>query len=140
MTGGGEHQYQFALRARRHNIELLSGLNNAYERFNWMTEMLREEFNTNRTMALPQYRYITCAIEHQSEEKRTPMEDRDQTEKETLQEAVSALRTHLTGETNWFIEADKAAHNAFKRKTKIRRERRRRTRSTSSRTWHRSPA
>jgi hypothetical protein len=105
-----------------------------------MTEMLREEFNTNRTMALPQYRYITCAIEHQSEEKRTPMEDRDQTEKETLQEAVSALRTHLTGETNWFIEADKAAHNAFKRKTKIRRERRRRTRSTSSRTWHRSPA
>jgi hypothetical protein len=130
---GGERQYQFGLRAYKSNLKLLSSLanrrlDNAFERFTGVLETMRDEFNANRAKALAQYgrhaaeyRDITCAIEHQFEEKRALMDNSYRTEKETLamkaQEAVSSLRTHLTEETNRALRAQKEANDAFKGKS-----------------------
>jgi hypothetical protein len=129
----GESQYQFAVRAHKRNLELLSNLthrrlNHAFDRFNTVLDGLKTEFNTNRTAALSGYRRhvgevrdITCAIEHEYERNSLDLDDGFRAEKEALvqrsQEATSALRTHLTEETNRSLEAQKRADDQFKGKS-----------------------
>jgi hypothetical protein len=130
---GGEKQYQFALRSHKHNLELLWNLanrriTNGLDRFNTQLQTLKDEFNQNRTAALTEYRRhiaevrdITGAIEHGFDLKKVEMDGRYRTEREALQmkaqEAISALRTHLTDETNKALEAQKSANDNFKAKS-----------------------
>jgi hypothetical protein len=129
----GEGQYQFALRAQKHNLGSLSNLANrrigtAFDRFTNSIETLRTEFNNNRGTALSQYRRhvaevrdITAAIEHEYDVKGTGMDERYRADRESLQqkaqELISTLRTHLTDETNKSLEAQKNADDSFKNKS-----------------------
>jgi hypothetical protein len=91
-------------------------------------QTFKDEFNQNRTAALTEYfrhiaevRDITGAIEHEFELKRAEMDEKFRAENEALgmksQEAISALRTHLTEETNKALEAQKLANDSFKAKS-----------------------
>jgi hypothetical protein len=129
----GESQYQFALRAHKHNLELLAALankrlDNTFDRFSQNLQNIKDEYNANRKAALAEYnrhisevRDITNAIEHEYEKKRADMENKFRNEKESLQmksqEAISAMRTHLTEESHRIIEAQKTEHDTFKSKS-----------------------
>jgi hypothetical protein len=129
----GESQYQFALRAHKHNLELLSALankrlDNTFDRFSASLQTMKEEYNANRGAALAEYnrhmaevRDITNAIEHEYEKKRVDLDNAFRSEKEQLQmksqEAISAMRTHLTEESHKIIEAQKTEHDTFKSKS-----------------------
>jgi hypothetical protein len=130
---GGETQYQFSLRSHKHNLELLWNLaskriNNALQRFTTQMQTFKDEFNQNRAAALTEYRRhtaevrdITAAIEHEFKLKRAAMDEKFRVENEALtmksQEAISALRTHLTEETNKALEAQTSANDSFKAKS-----------------------
>jgi myosin heavy subunit len=129
----GEAQYQFALRAHKRNLEIVSTLankrlDNQFERFAQNLQSLKDEYNRNRTLALAEYnrhmsevRDVTNAIEHEYVNKKSQLDDRYRTEKENLQmksqEAISAMRTHLTEESHRIIEAQKTEHDSFKSKS-----------------------
>lgn len=129
----GESQYQFALRAHKHNLETLTNLankrlNNESERFSTALTTLTEEYDANRKAALAEYnrhlsevRDITNAIEHEYEKKKAELDGKFRSEKESLtmksSEAISALRTHINEETNVVTEANKDEHEMFKRKS-----------------------
>ena len=129
----GEDQYQFALRAHKQNLELLSKLSNkrletAFTRFRSQLTTIKDEYNENRRKALEEYnrhvaevKDITAAIEHEYDLKKSEMESKFRNEKETLQmksqEAISTLRTHLMDETSNVTKAIKQAHDNFKAKS-----------------------
>ena len=129
----GENQYQFALRAHKQNLELLSHLANqrldrAFSRFHTQLQGVRDEYNENRRRALEEYnrhvaevKDITAAIEHEYSLKKAEMDSKYRSERETLQmksqEAISTLRTHLMEETSNVTKAIKQAHDNFKAKS-----------------------
>jgi chromosome segregation ATPase len=91
-------------------------------------DITRTEFNHNRSAALIEYRRhvaevwdITCSIEHEYIIKWTGMDERYRADRESLQqkaqELISALRTHLTDETNKSLEAQKSVDDSFKDKS-----------------------
>jgi hypothetical protein len=129
----GESQYQFSVRAHKRNLELFSNLTHrrldqAFDRFRGVLDGLKREFNANRSAALSGYRChvaevrdITCAIEHGYQLSSDNLDERFRAVRDglmqRLQEATSALRTHLTEETNKSLEAQKRADDQFKGKS-----------------------
>ena len=120
----GEKQYQFALRAHKHNLEHLQALSSkrldlAFEQFQRQLETVKTEYNRNREVALEQYqrhvmetRHVTAAIEHEYEEKKTDMTEKFRNEQETIQsksqDIISQEKTHLQDRTKeWVEKSDK---------------------------------
>jgi hypothetical protein len=129
----GESQYQFSLRAYKHNLDLLSSLAISrlkYEgdRFDTCLQTTVDEFETNRTKTLTEFfrhvaevRDIINAIEHEYELKNSVLTAKFRAEEDSLkmknQEAASTLKTHLVSRTNDVIDASKKAFEVFKQAT-----------------------
>lgn len=126
----GESQYQFALRAHKHNLQLLTELSNKrldneHNRFKVAIKTITDEYNHHRKSALQtynehiaEYRDITNAIEHEYSKTKSDMDTKYRTERESLimksQEAVSALRTHILEETTRVITEIQRRNEKFK--------------------------
>jgi hypothetical protein len=129
----GENQYTFALRAHKHNLDLLSALAlsrlaNEERTFETALDTMSGEYETNRNKTLTEYnryvaevRDIIAAIEFEYEQKNAAMSARTRAEEDSLkmknQELISGLKTHLTNETNAVIDASKKAFEVFKQTT-----------------------
>ena len=126
----GESQYQFALRAHKRNLELLTALSNKrldneLDRFNAQLKIVTDEYNTHRKKSLDiynshiaEYKDITNAIEHEYSAQKADMDSKFRTEKESLQmknqEAISALRAHILEETTRVITEIQRRNEKFK--------------------------
>ena len=128
-----EKQYQFALRAHKRNLELIQNLANKrldteLDRFRTalnteVTEYennkkkMNDEFNSH----LSEVRDIKNAIEHEYAHKRDDIELKFKTEKDSLsmkhQEAVSALRTHVSDEVKKVLERQQFESTQYKDRT-----------------------
>lgn len=129
----GESQYQFALRAHKKNLELLCNL--AIKRFDTEKQRFDKNLNTivddfESTKAKSQEEFqahiaevtdIKNAIEHEYKQTKDDLERVFKAEKDALtmksQEAISALRTHITDETNRVLMDQTNANENFKHRS-----------------------
>jgi len=129
----GESQYQFALRAHKKNLDLLTDLANRrldaeQLRFDKSLKKIVYEYETTRQKAVSRFqshvsevRDIKNAIEHEYDQKKASLEDEFRSEKDNMtmksQEAISALRTHIYDEIRKVEDDQTKDNNTFKQKS-----------------------
>jgi len=129
----GEAQYQFSLRSHTRNLAVLTSLAQArlaksHDQWEASLQVVVDEYETTRSRTHADYSHhvaevkdIICAIEFEYEQRNKNMSSRLRAEEDSLkmknQEAISALKMHVTEATSQVIDASKRAVDSHRQAT-----------------------